>query len=255
MHYSRTRDLNQFVSTQKATLMSSGFVRVAARRESRMDTRYQVSATNDNGMAAARSRTYKAFARIFSYPGNNCSYAEITDPLVDSVSALVQQPAYALLLEDPAAAADAIPDDLDERYTQMFISGRDGFKVSLRESEHRTVPQNQTWEDLIRFYEHFNLVYDLHTTREPPDHLIVELDFMHFLTFVEAGAQEPAPFVRGQKDFLERHLVLWLRRFAAALTRTADSRPYGHLADLVSRFVEADLAYLTQRLSGPAGPC
>lgn len=219
-----------------------------------MDTPNQVSSSNDNGFAAARSRTYQAFAQVFSYPGDNFSYAEIADTLVDNVSVLVQQPAYALLLEDPAVAAGPVPDDLDERYTQLFIAGRDGFKVSLRESEHRTAPQNQTWEDLIRFYEHFNLVYDLQTTREPPDHLIVELDFMHFLTFVEAGAQEPTPFVLGQRDFLERHLLLWLRRFAAALTRTADHRPYGHLAGLLSRFVEADLAYLTQRLSGSAGP-
>ncbi len=79
------------------------------------------------------------------------------------------------------------------------------------------------WE-VKKFYRAFGL--DLNEeAREVPDHIVNELEFMHFLAHLAVaagrgrlgGSVDRRQYVHAQKDFLERHLGQWTARFCEAL--------------------------------------
>ncbi|MEM1198142.1 MAG: molecular chaperone TorD family protein [Pseudomonadota bacterium] len=79
---------------------------------------------------------------------------------------------------------------------------------SLYESAHSNRDQTALFEELIRWYDHFGL--QRKAKAELPDHISVELEFMHFLCYREhlSEGDEAAigPLRRAQKEFLNNHL-------------------------------------------------
>lgn len=126
------------------------------------------------------SRLYAGLAASFRYPA-------------DGQTSMLAPPDY-LRCFDPAVGAAAI---------------------SLHESSYVSGEAGAVLEELVRFYEYFGL------QRQPeaplPDHLSVELEFMHFLCELEAaaGSDRSADAVRcAQRDFLDRHLLRLAERVA-----------------------------------------
>jgi hypothetical protein len=106
------------------------------------------------------------------------------------------------------------------------------------------------------FYRHFGLApADAADRRELPDHLAVELEFLHFLAFKEdpaarAGDPELRPgYVRAQRDFEELHLVPWVGSFADR-AQAAGTAPFqAALATLAAEVIGADHAWLAERVA------
>lgn len=209
-----------------------------------------IEPTARNRIAVARSIVYKTFAALFCYPGEANWRAGGLALLLPALSVLRDCAAFQTF--SAGLKPDAAPDPLalEAIYTRLFIAGTHGDQVQLREAPYLTVPEKEVWEDAIRFYEHFGLAYDLETTGELPDNLLVELDFMHFLSFIEAGAEDPIPLLAGQRDFVEKHLIRWLPQFAKAIAEGAEVEPYALYAETARQFVAADLAYLRGAAGG-----
>jgi DMSO reductase family type II enzyme chaperone len=115
------------------------------------------------------------------------------------------------------------------------------------------------WE-VKKFYRAFGL--DLNEkTREMPDHIVNELEFMHFLAHlaVKAGRGQlgsrvgRGQYVHAQKDFLERHLGQWIGKFCEALQEKTDERFYLQLAVLTAQFVEDDLEWVRDQYAAGEG--
>jgi DMSO reductase family type II enzyme chaperone len=92
-------------------------------------------------------------------------------------------------------------------YLRAFDPAVSPTAVSLRESSYVDGEGSSVLEELVRFYEFFGL------RRRPdallPDHLSVELEFMHFLSTLESTGEpgrDTASLRRAQRDFLDRHL-------------------------------------------------
>ena len=108
----------------------------------------------------------------------------------------------------------------------------------------------QQWE-VKQFYTLFGLEPDK-AKNELPDHIVNELEFMHFLSHqaVEASRgllgdpDSKRRFVHAQKDFLERHLVQWVPKYCAALREKLEPF-YLQLAALTARFIDDDLDWVT----------
>ena len=101
-------------------------------------------------------------------------------------------------------------DVLKREYSGLFEVGSNGPPVPIREDLHRDQPAGVR-EDIVRFYEFFG--YGLEEQFAwAPDHLSVELEFMHFLCFQEAESAaaggDALSFQLAQSDFAERHLCL-----------------------------------------------
>lgn len=98
--------------------------------------------------------------------------------------------------------------ELTQQYMEAFDPAVYKGARSLYESSYTTKGQEVVYEELMRFYHFFEL--DRSPDAELPDHLTVELEFMHFLTHLEQKAlgrgDDISPIRKAQKDFLDRHM-------------------------------------------------
>jgi nitrate reductase assembly molybdenum cofactor insertion protein NarJ len=109
--------------------------------------------------------------------------------------------------------------------------------------------QSQELADIAGFYRAFG--FDVcGPTRERPDYLGVELEFMCVLALKEAYAQANGMTeqleicVDAQRKFVQDHLGQWIGLFALGLERSAVAGPYAALARLAAAFVAADTGRL-----------
>ena len=80
-----------------------------------------------------------------------------------------------------------------------------------------------------------------------PDHIAVELEFMHFLVVKELDAlaggylERAQNFRQKQRAFLERHLAAWVPDFSHSVEEQAQTQFYQELAATTRMFIESDL--------------
>ncbi len=84
---------------------------------------------------------------------------------------------------------------------------------------------------------------------EPADHITVELEFMHFLTFKEGQALENESedverYLMAEKDFFENHLINWVPEFCNCLNKYANVRFYNLSAMLTRDFILHESEYV-----------
>ena len=112
----------------------------------------------------------------------------------------------------------------------------------------------KTMEEAVRFYNHFGLSL-AENPHELPDHLITELEFLHFLAFREAETIEqggdPGAFRRAQRDFVTRHPGRWVPRLRAKLEEHESEAFFLELVRRLECFLEHDRTQLTAQM----GPC
>ncbi|HKZ51541.1 MAG TPA: molecular chaperone TorD family protein [Dehalococcoidia bacterium] len=114
--------------------------------------------------------------------------------------------------------------------------------------------------DVAGFYRAFGFtVSDAH--RERVDHLTMELEFMHVLTFKEAyalvhhGRDKVSVCRRAQRKFWREHLGRWLPAFVQLLAAKAAGGFYGELAQVLSACVQAEAKVLGDAPQlGPSKP-
>ena len=132
---------------------------------------------------------------------------------------------------------------LKSEYSSLFEVGSDGPPVPIREDLHRNQPAGVR-EDIVRFYDYFG--YGLaEKFAWAPDHLSVELEFMHFLAYKESecSAEDAASFQLAQHDFAERHLVVWVSELAQRIVERQPDALYGKLVAALSEFVVKDFEW------------
>lgn len=137
---------------------------------------------------------------------------------------------------------------LRSQYSSLFEVGSDGPPVSIREDLHRDQPAGLR-EDIVRFYDYFG--YGLQESFAwAPDHLSVELEFMHFLTFKESEELESGrpeadalSFQLAQSDFAERHLCNWVPELAERVYELHPDALYGRIVASLSEFLVKDFGW------------
>jgi TorA maturation chaperone TorD len=100
------------------------------------------------------------------------------------------------------------------------------------------------------FYMAFGveLSKDVH---ERLDHLSVEFEFMHFLTYKESysrchdGMEKTEIVVEAQKKFVKNHVGRWVPLFSRMLSKKADSGLFKLVADSMSDWMDFEVAFLT----------
>ncbi len=139
-------------------------------------------------------------------------------------------------------------DVLKRQYSSLFEVGSDGPPVPIRE-DIQTGQRAGTREDLVRFYDFFGYAL-AERFAWAPDHLSVELEFMHFLCYGEAATEEdPEPYQLAQVDFAERHLVRWVPAFADKVAKTAGNTIYTRVSAALKDFILADFGWQSGTIS------
>jgi putative dimethyl sulfoxide reductase chaperone len=91
------------------------------------------------------------------------------------------------------------------------------------------------------------------TISEPADHIAVELEFMHYLSFAcseairEGACEKERELMARQLRFLEEQLWPWVPDFCAAIKSGSDITFFHALADCLHEFIKADLQLLNQQ--------
>lgn len=180
-----------------------------------------------------RSLLYCELARWFSFPQEDL-YLSLKEG-----GGLVE--AFPILSPDPLPTLE----EIQEAYTSLFDVGIGGPPCSLYEGSYVGWGRTQLFEELLRFYEFFGLELSP-TVRELPDHLTVELEFMHYLTFQEAQAEDPSSYRLAQRDFLRRHLAHWVPPMVERLVQKADSGLFANLGEILRSFIGTEVSMLGQ---------
>jgi TorA maturation chaperone TorD len=171
-------------------------------------------------LAFERSKIYKLFSYLFSYPGEEL-FGFIKDgelfremdkalqgirektPHLNSAQTILDS----LFLATQRLASSGI-ESLRDEYAKLFESSRQ--KSLLYEAHYLDFPQEEM-ADIAGFYRAFGFTFE-----GRPDHLGAELEFMHLLTTKEAKAawdrkDEQVEVCRdGQRKFLAAHLGRWI---------------------------------------------
>lgn len=196
--------------------------------------------------ALRRSSVYRVLAQAFRYPADDevpalrtsvaaaraSAPAGTADELARLGAALTAATANALREDHAATFGHVVSPDCP--LYETACEGVDAFR------------QPQTLADLHGFYRAFGLE-PAAGARERADHLAIELEFMHYLTYREAyalahhGAAKVEQIREAQRRFLERHLGRW----APALGRAVAERsagPLGAAGWALERFLIRELA-------------
>jgi TorA maturation chaperone TorD len=116
--------------------------------------------------------------------------------------------------------------------------------------------QSQEMADIAGFYRAFG--FNLGgAVRERPDHIAVELEFMHVMALKEAyaldsGITEHVEIcIEAQGKFLQDHLGRWVDLFAQSVAHNAPGSLYEPLAKFAAGFVISDAGRLGVALKQP----
>ena len=211
--------------------------------------------TAEELQAAARSRLYDLLARAFAVPDPPFHQAVREGVFAAEVSENLAALPYALALSDGEAVRQQLCEaashrELQSEYIRLFDVGTPRPPCPLYGGEYKK-GRKGTMEELIRFYNYFGLRPSPHS-RDMPDHITIEMEFMHFVIFREVAAlhhqQDRTSYLRAERDFLERHLCAWVPRLWERLQRQQPPVFYAALVRVTEAFLAADLRYLEDLL-------
>jgi DMSO reductase family type II enzyme chaperone len=212
--------------------------------------------SDEQRLTAARSRAYGLFMAAFDYPVGEASElirsGELASGFRETLVAI--DPELMLDVDDGALADAGDEDELAIEYTRLFDAGAGGPPCPLYGGVYGGA-RMKAMEEAVRFYNYFGLKLS-ESPRELPDHLSTELEFMHYLTYRETEAlqqgDDPGPYRRAQRDFLQRNLVGWIRELRGRLEKQEAMRFFSTVVTGLVRFIEHEHGYLVG-LVGPAG--
>lgn len=196
------------------------------------------SGRNVQQTAPARCACYALLSELACSPHDIDPRTSLRDKI--GVGATLE---YATGLDDLSREFVALDlDTLKLEYSALFEVGSDGPPCPIRE-DLQTGQRTGTREDLVRFYSYFNYTLE-EKFAWAPDHLSVELEFMHFLCYREASAQTDAASSQlAQVDFSQRHLVRWVPELARSVAKVESDSVYRRVVDAIEQFLTADYAW------------
>lgn len=196
---------------------------------------------------ASRSLVYAAFAAAFAYPDREGMEAIRSGVLAGALRQLLGAVDPELPEGvDWAALQDCGADDefLPVEFTRLFAAGENGPCCPLEGRCYGSAGMEAT-EDLVRFYDFFGLSLS-EGQREEPDHLLTELEFLHYLAYQEAtlaaAGESTEGLMRAQCDFIARHPLVWVPVLRSRLTTHGSPRFFLELVGLLERFLRAEAA-------------
>lgn len=207
------------------------------------------SETGVDSSISARSQVYQLLARTFTFPSEDFYQDVAQGRWQEQVLQILPQ----LPFEPPPAGSSSViipPDEFQAEYNRLFEVGTLGGPPCPLYGGHYERDRLRVMEELIRFYNYFGLRL---MQGQLPDHISVELEFMHYLTFKEAEAlQHNRPqdsYQRAQRDFLDRHPGKWLPLLRQKLANSQPLPFFDQLVSLADEFVRRDRQYLKSILN------
>lgn len=204
--------------------------------------------------ALARSALYQLLSQALAYPSQEAVAALRQEdlPRAQEAAPLLTAEVAPLLaaLGECLRSVDAA--QLQAEHCRVFshVISLDCPPCEAFYTARHVFQETQELSDIGGFFRAFGLEV---ADKERLDHISVELEFMHFLTYKEAyaltyhGPARARVCREAQQKFLQDHLGRWAPRFAQRLGRKAGQGYFGCLASLTDAFIAAECSFLRTR--------
>jgi DMSO reductase family type II enzyme chaperone len=217
--------------------------------------------TDEEFQGAARSRMYRLLSGAFTFPEEAFHRAALGGEFLSEVLEIAAGLPYPLPLAEGEPLRTILGDvpadyvEFQSEYVRLFDVGVPRPPCPLFGGLYLR-SRRAVMQEVTRFYHHFGLSLD-GESRELPDHITTELEFMHFLTFREVSAlqreKDRGPYLRAQRDFLQRHLARWVPQVKVLAEKQRAFPFFLGLVGLTEAFLLADFAYVAS-LAGSTTP-
>jgi len=226
--------------------------------------------TKEQVECAARIDMYALFADTFRYPDPLFRDFIRNGEFKSVLLTLCKNLPYAMELSNEEIdkltySEDLSDEDVEVEFIRLFESGPGDPPCPLIEGFYMGEEEGRKtiFKDLILFYNNFGLSYAEGSSEDRPDHITYELEFLHYLTFLNLKAlqesKEAHSYLWAQKDFLERHPARWTGSMSTRMDEISNGlKPdvnreviefYRNIVKLLDRFVTRDSEY-TLLISG-----
>jgi TorA maturation chaperone TorD len=194
--------------------------------------------------AALRSEIYGLLSTVFREEPNEALIRELRGPRLSSIFSDVHVDLGTKFYNDPVSM---VKEELAIEFARLFIGP--GSHISAHESIFCEADSGQggLWGkktvEVKAFIEATGLDYDA-GFNGIPDHVSVELEFMHKLTDWEAKKWREEDLDSAeycldvQRMFLEQHLLCWVPQFCDAVMSKAEIPFYRAMSELASDYME-----------------
>ncbi|SDC00070.1 MULTISPECIES: TorD/DmsD family molecular chaperone [unclassified Candidatus Frackibacter] len=204
----------------------------------------------------ARENTYKLLSTLFYLPEEDLFESQVLDNLITSTEVIFDDlREYAVSLQDEGKKISNI-EDLKVDYSKLFVGPFDLFAPpygSIYLEKERKVMGDSTINVLNKYKQAGLKVAD--DFKDAPDHIIMELEFMYFLTFNQIEAINSSDFsstlhyLEMQRDFLGNHLRVWISEFTDRILNNTNTEFYKILAKLTENFIINDYEQFIDRIT------
>ncbi len=202
----------------------------------------------------ARSALYRLLSQALVYPSQEAAGAlqDVDLPQAQLAASHLPPKVVPLLaaLGEHLQATDALQLQAEHRRVFTHILSLDCPPCETFYTAHHIFQETQEMSDIGGFFRAFGLEMG---DKERLDHISVELEFMHFLTYKEAYALTNHGPARArlcrevQRKFVEDHLGRWALKFADRLSQKANGGYFGCVASLTQAFLAAEVGFLRAR--------
>ncbi len=206
----------------------------------------------------ARSTVYAMLSLCFYYPSKEVDSMKKTraNDFSKSLKTLSLNPFFKGLDELGIHLTDDLKttkrDKLEVEYTRLFISTYPSVPCPPYESYYKSNEKLLMREEAVKInklYREYGV--DLSEKfNEPPDHIALELEFMHFLSLNESrywkeeSIDDAIYFLRGELEILSTFLATWVHSFSECIKKHAKLSFYKELSLLTRKYVEEDFAFV-----------
>ena len=199
----------------------------------------------------ARSAAYRLLCQATMYPSANviATLREEDLPQAQAAAEILDETFSEPLAAFAKELQNSSPDALQSEHGRIFshLLSLDCPPCETVYTAREIFEETAQLSDIAGFFRAFGMEL---AERERPDHITVELEFMHLLTSKEAVAQlhhgsEKARLCRVvQRKFVQDHLGRWGRQFAQQLAGRAPEGLFAATAALLDAFLADEIAYL-----------
>jgi DMSO reductase family type II enzyme chaperone len=144
-------------------------------------------------------------------------------------------------------------EDIGSEYLKRFGSYSSSKQCPIYETFYGKLDifqQTQELADITGFYRAFDLKHADDVKKDKLDHLSIELEFFHYLTYKEAyaienhGDEQLDVCVTAEKKFMKAHLGRWINFFTLLGNKHSKEGFYACSTSLLQNFIELEWKYL-----------
>jgi DMSO reductase family type II enzyme chaperone len=196
--------------------------------------------------ALARSATYRLLSQALSYPTPEGVRQLIEEdvPLAEELASGLPSDVRTALGEVARSLRGVAPEDLEAAHRSAFshVHSADCSAFEDDYIDGNLWLRSHQLADIAGFYRAFGVTH----RSERPDHVAVELEFLHLVSckLAQALASGETEHVevcaRAEDRFLRDHALRWMPGFARRLARVSPAGPYRSIAALLAALVRAE---------------